>query len=222
MKNSPQLKKIDAFRWEIPAQGAMHVPGIIYASEKLIPQIMHDQALQQVEHVAAMPGIINKSLAMPDIHWGYGFPIGGVAAFDQDEGVISPGGIGYDISCGVRLMRTDLTIQEIEGTIDDVLKILFSAVPSGVGSTGKLKLSSQEIKKVLAKGARWAIEHGYGTQEDEECIEDRGFMEAADPEAVSPRATKTQQKSWDYFRDSWSSWFIPDHGGWDIRYAMII
>lgn len=188
MSNNPPLNKIDAYRWEIPKQGSMHVPGIIYASEKLITQIMSDQALQQVKNVATLPGIVSASLAMPDIHWGYGFCIGGVAAFRYDEGIISPGGIGYDISCGVRLMRTDLPIKEIKGKIDDILKILFSAVPSGVGSTGKIKLSKNEIKKVLRKGARWAVQNGYGTQEDLDCIEDGGSMDEADPEELSPRA----------------------------------
>ena len=159
-KQANPLKKIDSFRWEIPRQGRMHVPGTIYSSEKLIDQLIQDQAVQQVKNVAELPGIVGRSLAMPDIHCGYGFCIGGVAAFSKDEGIISPGGIGYDISCGVRLIRTSLMFQDVKDRVDSLLRVLFSAVPSGVGSTGKLKLSRAGMLDVLHKGAQWAVKAG--------------------------------------------------------------
>ncbi|MBN2601055.1 MAG: RtcB family protein, partial [Candidatus Marinimicrobia bacterium] len=142
-----ELKKITDYLWEIPQTGQMLVPGRIYASEKLINQIQRDESLKQVANVAHLPGIINYSLAMPDIHWGYGFPIGGVAATDASSGVISPGGVGYDINCGVRLLRTNLSADFIWPKIKNLVTAIFNAVPSGVGSHGAIqKLNRQDIR----------------------------------------------------------------------------
>lgn len=186
--SSVTLNQIDTCQYEIPQQGNMRVPGRIYSSEELIKHVINDQAIQQVKNVAELPGIVNKSLGMPDIHWGYGFCIGGVAAFDADRGIISPGGIGYDISCGVRLMRTNLIFKEIKSNVENLIKILFTAVPSGIGSTGRLKLNKKQISDVLYKGAQWAVHAGYGSPDDLEYIEDAGYMKEADPEAVSKKA----------------------------------
>ncbi len=167
----------------------MRVDGIIFANEKLMESLREDQALQQVVNVATLPGIVGASYAMPDIHWGYGFPIGGVAAFDPEEGVVSPGGVGYDINCGVRLLRTDLTKKEVGPRIKDLIEILYRNIPSGVGAGRKdLKLSPSEVKQVLKKGARWGVEKGFGWAEDLERIESSGTIPGADPEAVSERA----------------------------------
>ena len=182
------LKKIDEFRWMIPAVGGMRVPGMIYSSEKLMKEMGADESPKQVANVAHLPGIVKYSLAMPDMHWGYGFPIGGVAAFDMSEGIISPGGVGYDINCGVRLMTTKLCFADIKDRLHDLVAALFRDIPSGVGSKGDLKLTIKEEKKVLQKGAQWAVERGYGFPEDLESTEDGGKMEGADPGKVSDRA----------------------------------
>ncbi len=182
------LKKLDDYRWEIPMTGGMNVPGIIYSSERLIKGMGRDESPKQVANVAHLPGIMKYSLAMPDVHWGYGFPIGGVAAFDMKEGIISPGGVGYDINCGCRLMTTKLVYEEIKGHVQDLVTALFQNIPSGVGSTGQLKLSVKEEKKVLSEGSAWAVRHGFGTAEDLETTEDRGAMAGADPDKVSDRA----------------------------------
>jgi tRNA-splicing ligase RtcB len=187
-KSERKLRKVNDWLWEIPKVGDMRVPGRIYASETLLKPIQEEQTYDQVANVACLPGIVGYSMAMPDIHWGYGFPIGGVAAFDVDEGVISPGGVGYDINCGVRLMRTDLKKEEIEPKLDDVLNALFRNVPSGVGSKGKVKLNKRELQKALLGGARWAVEQGNGEKEDLDYIEENGRMPDADPEVVSERA----------------------------------
>ena len=185
---SYKLRKVNDYVWEIPREGKMRVPGRIYATEEMIADIRKDNAPEQVANVATLPGIQKYSLAMPDIHWGYGFPIGGVAAFDVDGGVISPGGVGYDINCGVRLLRTDLEVDQIRDKIRDVVAALFHNVPSGVGSTGALKLKNKELEAVLVEGAHWAVRNGYGTPEDLDKIEETGQLEGADPGAVSPRA----------------------------------
>ncbi|MBI5573365.1 MAG: RtcB family protein [Elusimicrobia bacterium] len=188
MSNQYPLKKVDDYRWKIEKTGSMKTEGLIFASEKMVTNICSDNAYQQVSNVATLPGIIGKSLAMPDIHWGYGFPIGGVAAFNLNDGVISPGGIGYDINCGVRLLRTNLSKKDIEGNIRNLVAGLFINIPSGVGSTGKLNLSAQEVKNVLEKGASWAIDAGFGEKMDLENIEEKGILFGADFSAVSPRA----------------------------------
>ena len=182
------LERIDACRWRIPPSGDMRVPGIIYASEEMIGGLGSDESPKQVANVACLPGIVEYSLAMPDMHWGYGFPIGGVAAFDCDEGIVSPGGVGYDINCGCRLMTTRIAYGEIRDRIPELVGALFRDIPTGVGARGATKLTVSEEKKVLKEGARWAVRNGYGTEEDLLSTEDGGRMEGADPEAVSPRA----------------------------------
>ena len=184
------LKKIDDYRWEIP-QGykpGMRVPGLIYADEAMLAHIKEEQALEQVANVAFLPGIVSRSMAMPDIHWGYGFPIGGVAATRVSDGVISPGGVGFDINCGVRLLRTALTEEEVRPRIEVLLDSLYSNVPSGVGSEGRLRLKVHEIDSVLMKGAGWAVERGYGEAGDLEVTEEGGSMAGADPQRVSTKA----------------------------------
>ncbi len=184
-----KIQKIDDYRWRIPREGKMRVDGIVYADAHMLEDIQKDESLQQVINVSFLPGIIQHSLAMPDIHWGYGFPIGGVAAFDMDEGVVSPGGVGYDINCGVRLLRTGLYRVELVTKLESIVNTLFANIPSGVGSHRKdLKLSQQEVKNVLKNGARWAVSQGYGTKEDLEHIEEKGCIPGADPELVSDRA----------------------------------
>jgi len=182
------LTKIDEYRWLIPQSGKMNVPGMIYTSRPLMESLGADESTKQVANVAHLPGIVKYSLAMPDIHWGYGFPIGGVAAFDMKTGIVSPGGVGYDINCGCRLITTALRLDDIQPRLRELVTALFRNIPSGVGSKGPLKLSLKEEKKVLAQGSRWAIGQGYGTAEDLEATEDRGMMAGADPEKVSDRA----------------------------------
>jgi len=184
------LIKIDDYRWEIPQtyKPGMRVPGLVYADEKMLRLIKEDRSLEQVANVAFLPGIVGKSMAMPDIHWGYGFPIGGVAATRVSDGVVSPGGVGFDINCGVRLLRTNLTENEVKPKIEKLLTDLFHNVPSGLGSEGKIRLKGKEIEKLLHKGAAWAVEAGYGETEDLEYTEEHGGMEGADPDKVSERA----------------------------------
>ncbi len=189
MMSKIKFKKIDDYRWLIPKEGKMRTEGLIYASEKMLEEIEEDQSILQVKNVATMPGIVGRALAMPDIHWGYGFPIGGVAAFDEEEGVISPGGVGYDINCGVRLLRSNLTRKDVEGKLEDLVDALFRNVPSGVGSHRKdLKLDKTQEKKVLLKGAQWAVEQGFGKWEDLNHIEEGGCIKGADPDLVSEKA----------------------------------
>ncbi|MBP1723799.1 MAG: hypothetical protein H6Q44_1504, partial [Deltaproteobacteria bacterium] len=182
------LEKIDEVRWRIPRTGKMRVDGIIYTSEEMLRDMNLDESPKQVANVAHLPGIQKYSLAMPDIHWGYGFPIGGVAAFDWKEGVVSPGGVGYDINCGTRLLVSSLSRQDLRPRIKELADALFESIPSGVGSKGALRLSSQELLQVLEKGSAWAVENGYGSPEDLDRTEDRGCMEGADPGIVSDRA----------------------------------
>lgn len=182
------MHRITDYLFEIPKTGKMRVPARIYATEDLLPDILQDRAVEQAAHVAWLPGIVGYSYAMPDIHWGYGFPIGGVAAFDLEEGVISPGGVGYDINCGVRLLRTGLQLSDIESRMPAAVEGLFRAIPSGVGSTGRLKLTEKEEKRVLQNGALWAVQNGYGEEEDLDKIEENGMMPQADPDQVSARA----------------------------------
>ncbi|MDR4504480.1 MAG: RtcB family protein [Candidatus Scalindua sp.] len=184
-----KIEKIDEYSWRIPREGKMRVDGIVYANETMMKEIQKDESLQQVINVSHLPGIVGHSFGMPDIHWGYGFPIGGVAAFDLDDGVVSPGGVGYDINCGVRLLRTDLQRIEIVHKLDSLVNTLFSSIPSGVGSHRKdLRLSHQEEKNVLKNGAQWAVSQGYGSKNDLEHIEENGRIAGADPELISERA----------------------------------
>ncbi|MCJ2556876.1 MAG: RtcB family protein [Candidatus Thermoplasmatota archaeon] len=187
--NGP-LKQIDEFRYEIPSsyKHGMRTSGLIYADEKMMKNVIRDNALEQVANVATLPGILKKSMAMPDIHWGYGFPIGGVAGMDPDEGVISPGGVGYDINCGVRMLTTNLTVKDVSPKLKELIDTMFTNVPSGLGSKGKVRVDSRTLTQVLEEGARWAVENGYGWQEDLEHLEEGGGMEGADSEKVSQKA----------------------------------
>ena len=186
-----KLNRLEEYLWEIPRQGGMRVPGRIYASEKLMVDLKDDNSLRQVMNVAHLPGIVGYSLAMPDIHWGYGFPIGGVAAVSVDEGVISPGGVGYDINCGVRLVKTGLVFEHIKDNLTRVVEALFSLIPSGVGSEGAIaKLSKQDEKRLLREGARWAVSEGYGRQDDLSYMEEGGGLATADAAVISDRAVE--------------------------------
>jgi tRNA-splicing ligase RtcB len=185
------LEKINDFLWELPAtyKSGMRVPGRIYATEKMLEHIVGDNCLEQVANVAFLPGIQKYSLAMPDIHWGYGFPIGGCCATDPHEGgVISPGGVGYDINCGVRLMRTNLKHEEVAPKIRDLVAQLFRNTPSGLGRGSDLKLSLDDERKCLHQGAHWAVEHGFGDLEDLDFIEERGRLADAEPSNITARA----------------------------------
>ena len=178
--------------WRIRPTGKMKVSAIIYATEQLIRD-MDSKVYEQITNVATLPGICKAAYAMPDAHWGYGFPIGGVAAFDADEGgIISAGGVGFDISCGVRLLRTGLSVSDIEAVKEDLAEALFRKVPAGVGSTGKIHLSSREMEEMLLRGAQWAVARGFGRPEDLERTEERGRMAGAHPERVSEKAKKRQ------------------------------
>ena len=185
-----ELVKVRENLWEIPATGQMKVPGRIYISQDMIEKgLKNDEALKQVVNVAHLPGIEKYSLAMPDIHWGHGFPIGGVAATNLDEGVISPGGVGYDINCGVRLATTNLEYEKIKNRIDNLVSKLFNAVPTGVGSSGAIKkLSTGDLKKVLTRGSVWAVENDLGTSSDIDFTEESGTLKNADADVVSSRA----------------------------------
>jgi len=185
----PVVKK-DEFRYEIPKtyKPCMTTSAVIYADEKLMSSVKRDNAPEQAANVACLPGIVGKSLAMPDIHWGYGFPIGGVAAFDSESGVISPGGIGYDVNCGVKLVRTDLRFDEVSGRVRNLIDAIFENVPSGVGEKGKIRLSGREIDDVLEQGAEWAVSQGYGTRDDLEACEENGKMASADSSKVGQKA----------------------------------
>jgi len=186
------VNKIDDYRWEIPRsyKQGMRVPGLIYTSESMLNHIWEEQVFQQVANVAFLPGIVDYSLAMPDIHWGYGFPIGGVAATRIEDGVVSPGGVGFDINCGVRLLRTNLTGEEVKPKIEKLIDDLYINIPSGLGSTGKIRVSEKELNQVLIKGSRWALEKGYGEAEDIVLTEESGCMKGADPDKVSSKAKK--------------------------------
>jgi len=184
-----RLERVGECLWEIPRRGEMRVPGRIYASEDLLSALKEDNSLRQVMNVACLPGIVGYSLTMPDIHWGYGFPIGGVAALDFNDGVISPGGVGYDINCGVRLVRTHLVFREIAEKMTSLVDSLFSLIPSGVGAHGAIpNISRGEEKRLLREGARWAVERGYGRQEDLEHMEEEGALKTADADLMSDRA----------------------------------
>ena len=183
-----ELRKITDLIWEIPKQADMRVPAIVYASSRLLESVKKDLTLQQARNVACLPGIQRMSYVMPDGHQGYGFPIGGVAAFDMDEGIISPGGVGYDINCGVRLLRTDFNEQDIAARRKELLAEIFKEVPAGVGKGGITRLSRSVLKDILTRGAEWAVENGYGTRDDLLMTEEGGRMIEADPAHVSDRA----------------------------------
>lgn len=187
---SGQIKKIDNYRWLIPksAKAGMRTDGLVYATEDIMKDM--DESLEQVANVAFLPGICGRSMAMPDIHWGYGFPIGGVAATNVTDGVVSPGGVGFDINCGVRLLRSDLTVDQVKPKIGELVDAIFHHVPSGVGSEGNIKVTDSELAQVMKKGAKWMTEHGYGWAEDIEVTEQNGCIQTADPAMVSNKAVQ--------------------------------
>lgn len=182
-----KLVKVGKYEYELPKEGNMNVPGRIFASEKLMEGV-EEKSIEQVKNVAMLPGIIKYSIAMPDVHQGYGFPIGGVAAFDAKDGIISPGGVGYDISCSVRTLQTNLTLKDVEKKKLEIVNALYNAVPSGVGKGTRIKITKQDMINILNKGAEWAIEKGYGKKEDIEKTEEGGRMKDADASEVSERA----------------------------------
>jgi tRNA-splicing ligase RtcB len=183
------LRRIDGTRLEVPKdyKAGMRTNGIIYVDETLEKEV-ELKSIEQVANVATLPGIVGSSLAMPDIHAGYGFTIGGVAAFDLKDGIISPGGVGYDINCGVRLLKTNFTKEEIAPKIKELVEAFYRDIPTGVGSKGKLRLSPEDHKKVLIKGSRWVVEQGYGDKEDLDHTESGGCIEGADPDLISKKA----------------------------------
>jgi len=186
------IKKVFPCLYEISRdfRADMRVPARFYATEEMLEQILTDRSLEQLVNVATLPGVVKYVLGMPDIHEGYGFPIGGVAAIRIRDGVISPGGIGYDINCGIRLLTTNLTYEEIKNRLKEIVDAAYRKVPSGVGKGGPFKLSDEEMNQVLEKGARWAVERGYGVEKDMEFLEEKGFFEGADFSKVSLIAKK--------------------------------
>jgi tRNA-splicing ligase RtcB len=185
-----RLERIDEVRWRIPRdeRRGMLVDGLVFADDRLMADLRGDPALTQVANVATLPGIVGASLAMPDVHWGYGFPVGGVAATRLDGGVVSPGGIGFDINCGVRLLRSDLEERDVRGRLSALADALFAAVPSGLGARAGHRLARDELDGVLGEGAAWAVRHGFGWPEDLDRTEEGGALAGADPGEVSPRA----------------------------------
>jgi len=179
--------------WEIPPHGNMRVPAVIYADESLI-RAMDEKVYYQATNVACLPGIVKASYAMPDAHWGYGFPIGGVAAFDPDHGgVVSAGGVGYDVSCGVRCLHTGLRTDDVRAVQKELADMLYYKIPAGIGSTGAIRLSGADMDHMLAGGAQWAVQRGWGTEADLDRIEEHGRMQGAQPECVSDKAKKRQR-----------------------------
>ncbi len=179
----------ERYVWRIKRENGMRVDAVLFSDSETVSDPQFREAMKQLVNVSKLPGVVKEVYGMPDIHWGYGFPIGGVAAFDPDEGgIISPGAVGFDINCGVRLMRTDLEFEEVKEKIKDVVKAIYSMVPVGVGSRGEVRLGRKGLRRVCEKGARWAVEAGYGFEEDLEYIEDNGRLEFADPNAVSKKA----------------------------------
>jgi len=185
-----EVVRLDPYRWLIPRTGKMRVDGLVFADQGLMRDIRKDNALKQVANVAQLPGIVGRSIGMPDIHWGYGFAIGGVAAFDPEEGgVVSPGGVGYDINCGVRLLRSRLGAEEIRHRLPKIMDRLYEAIPAGVGKGYKtFVLKGDDIRRILERGAAWAVDEGFGTDQDLAHTEDGGTMGGADPDQVSDRA----------------------------------
>ncbi len=185
-------KKIGENQYQIDADSnsGMKVPVRIYADEPLLQKMLSDRTIMQARNVSSIPGIVGQSIVLPDGHEGYGFPVGGVAAMDAEEGMISPGGVGYDINCGVRLLRSNLTEQTVRSKLKELVTDLFSSIPSGVGSKGAIKLSHSELDEVLVKGVNWAIDHGYGSSDDADVCEENGQIQNADPNKVSDKARK--------------------------------
>ncbi|MFH0922659.1 MAG: RtcB family protein, partial [Candidatus Micrarchaeota archaeon] len=185
-----EFKKIRDAVWQADAEGTMKVPARLYAVDELVPQVKTDRTMNQVRNVASLPGIVDAALLMPDAHEGYGFPIGGVAAFDLETGVVSPGGVGYDINCGVRLLRTSLDEKEVKPLLQSIIDASFKNIPSGVGSKGRLRLQGKELEDAVTLGSSYVIEKGYGVKKDAECAEEGGGMKGADFSKVSDMAKK--------------------------------
>ena len=185
-------KKIAEYQYEIEADSnaGMKVPVRIYANDQLLEKMLTDRTIKQAKNVASIPGIVGHSVVLPDGHEGYGFPVGGVAAMDAEEGMISPGGVGYDINCGVRLLRSNLTEQNVREKLKELVTDLFNSIPSGVGSKGSIKLSHSQLDEVLVRGVNWAVENGYGSTEDMDSCEENGKIDNADPNKVSDKARK--------------------------------
>ena len=190
--SSSMPKKIGENQYQIDADpnSGMKVPVRIYADEPLLQKMLSDRTIMQARNVASIPGIVSHSVVLPDGHEGYGFPVGGVAAMDAEEGMISPGGVGYDINCGVRLLRSNLTEQTVRSKLKDLVNDLFSSIPSGVGSKGAVRLTNSELDEVLVNGVNWAIDHGYGSSNDSDVCEENGKIPGADPNKVSDKARK--------------------------------
>jgi tRNA-splicing ligase RtcB len=195
------LKKIDDYTWEVPKSGNMNVPGRLFVDEETARNLLEEarsgadwNSLDQVINVASLPGIVKASMGLADIHPGYGFPIGGVAAFDANQGVAVAGGVGFDINCGVRLMETPLSAEEVKKSREEIASSLFETVPAGLGSEGEIDLSIEEINRVLKEGARFSVERGYGLESDLKFIEEDGRIDGANPEDVSRRAKQRQFK----------------------------
>jgi tRNA-splicing ligase RtcB len=190
--SSAAPRKIGENQYQIDADSnlGMKVPVRIYADEPLMQKMLSDRTIMQARNVASIPGIVGHSVVLPDGHEGYGFPVGGVAAMDAEEGMISPGGVGYDINCGVRLLRSNLTETVVRSKLKELVTDLFSSIPSGVGSKGAVKLTHSELDEVLVKGVNWAIDHGYGSSDDSDVCEENGQIQNADPNKVSDKARK--------------------------------
>ena len=190
--SSANPRKIGENQYQIDADSnlGMKVPVRIYANEALMQKMLSDRTIMQARNVASIPGIVGHSVVLPDGHEGYGFPVGGVAAMDAEDGMISPGGVGYDINCGVRLLRSNLTEDVVRSKLKELVTDLFSSIPSGVGSKGAVKLSHSELDEVLVKGVNWAIDHGYGSSDDADVCEENGQIQNADPNKVSDKARK--------------------------------
>ena len=189
------IERISDTIWQLPVsyKEGMRVPARIYATASLL-EAMDDGVFDQVTNVAMLPGILDYAFCMPDGHWGYGFPIGGVAAVDAETGVISPGGIGFDVNCGMRLVRTNLTEEEVRPRLRELVDGLFERVPAGVGSSGFVQVSPETFREVVEQGARWCVDHGYGWEEDLERTEERGVITGADATKVSERAVKRDRR----------------------------
>ncbi|MBI1821172.1 MAG: RtcB family protein [Nitrospirae bacterium] len=191
-----QLKKLDPYRYEIPIGSVpgMNVPGLIFSDSVLLKDIQNDQSIEQVANTACLPGIVKAALAMPDIHCGYGFPIGGVVATDANHGAISPGGVGFDINCGVRLVKTALSKQAVDAKMESLIGMLSRDIPTGTGSFGDVSLTESDYEKIFRTGAGWSIQQGFGRPEDLDTIESNGCLEGVNPEKVSPRARERGKK----------------------------
>jgi tRNA-splicing ligase RtcB len=182
--------QLDEFRWMIPQEGGMRVPGVLFANRPLLERMFRDKTPEQVRNAAHLPGILEASIAMPDAHWGYGLPVGGVVATHPDQGVVSPGAVGYDIGCGVRLLRSRLTRAELKPRLESLADALFREVPCGVGSEGAQRVSLTELARVLREGAGWVVRNGHGWASDLEHCEESGMLADADANAVSEDARR--------------------------------